>query len=282
MLRIIIIITIISGVFGFSNAQNISKIEPVQNGNKIDVFYKISGVKFYQTVDLSLFVSFDGGLTFKGPMLHVSGDTYLENAKGIKKLVWDVYQDVNSLEGKLVFDVRATIVDQLLSKNYFMQYSGDLMLSSLDYYSPFGITIGQKGKIGWFTTLRLNSFNRADYSFNGDKLNKEILYQYTSNTATPRFTVLAGALYQINWITHIYAGMGYAGKKYFQEIEEFSQDDASSLGEKWVEITSNSSTGFHIELGALIDINRINLSFSTYTYNFEHIGVALGVGYNFN
>jgi hypothetical protein len=113
-------------------------------------------------------------------------------------------------------------------------------------------------------------------------LNEEILYQYTSNTVTPRFTLLGGALYQINWITHIYAGMGYASKKYFQEIEEYSPDDASALGKKWVEITSNSSTGFHIELGALIDINRINLSFSTYTYNFEHIGVALGVGYNFN
>ncbi len=262
-------------------SQHITQIQPKQNGNTIEINYKIAGAKFDDKFDITLFVSFDGGNTFKGPVKSVSGDLSVENAKGTKTIVWDAFKDVTALDGDIIFDVRADVQKLPVDKVLFAQYSGGIMLSSMDYNTPFGFMVGSLGKLGWFGAVRLNSLTMADYTFDGEKMDQDILYQFDDKIKYPRISAVAGATYQIGWKTFVYGGLGYGIKNYYQQIDEFSQTDASPQGKKWVGIDAYQQQGFEIELGSIIKINNLNFSLGCNVFNFEHISLNAGLGWSF-
>lgn len=280
-LKLGLVLILFIGTIANTNAQKINNIKPSQNGNTIDISFNISGAKFYEVFNIELFVSFDGGENFQGPMKSVTGDTKIEKASGSKSINWNAFKDVSSLEGELIFDVRAKTESKEVDKHFFIQYSAGAMLSSIDYVAPLGIMFGQTGKIGWFTAIRLNSLTQADYSFDGESMDKDILYEFNNVTKYTRASATAGILYQLNWSSFAYAGIGYGYKKHLQQIEELSYTDASSLGNKWVELESNSSSGIEIELGGMMQFKQFNASLGAFVYNFEHIGLNVGVGYQF-
>jgi len=280
LFKFIILVTFV-GVLSPLFAQKVTQIQPKQIGNAIEINYKISGAKFNEKSAVTLFVSFDGGKTFKGPMNAVSGDVLIESGGGQKVIVWDAFKDVDALDGDMVFDLRAKLEKVPVKKEIFVQYTGGVMVSSLDYVSPFGIMVGQLGELGWFGAVRLNSIARADYTYNGEDMNEDILYQFTDKTKYPRLSALGGVTYQIGWKTFMYAGLGYGFKSYYQEIEELSKTDASSLGKKWVSIEAYQENGMEIEVGSILKFNNWNVSMGLGVFNFEHISINAGVGMSF-
>lgn len=82
-------------------AQNVSNVTCHQEGQSIIVEYDIDkaadGVKLY--------VSIDGGYSFKGPLREVEGDIY-KVSRGRKRIIWNVLNEFESFTGNnIVFKV---------------------------------------------------------------------------------------------------------------------------------------------------------------------------------
>ena len=66
------------------NGSRIRVYQPMVVDNKIQVSYDLRK-RFYQQANITLWVSFDGGKTFEGPMKSVTGDVWPVLHSGKKK-----------------------------------------------------------------------------------------------------------------------------------------------------------------------------------------------------
>lgn len=91
--------------------QTISNVDFHQEGDALVINYNLAGSIDKATV--SLFVSTDGGATFKGPLTKVSGDVGNNITTGSGKAIkWNALSEMPSLSGEIVFDVRAKVASK--------------------------------------------------------------------------------------------------------------------------------------------------------------------------
>ena len=94
----------------FVSAQKIENVGYKTEGKTIRVTYDLAGVKPGQTFFVSLYVSQDDGVTWKGPLTAVTGHAGANQTGGAgKTVVWDVLAEMPKLTGSIVFEVRAKI-----------------------------------------------------------------------------------------------------------------------------------------------------------------------------
>ncbi len=219
-IRIIVALTSLlfsSGII----AQKISNVNFEQTeDNKIKVTYMLTNAKYYQKFKVDLYVSKDGGKNYIGPLLGVEGDVGENIEEGLHTIIWSPFKDVNSLEGKIVFDIEATVMEVKRPKKFFVNYQTSAALFNFNRKTPFGIQAGQLGKIGWYASARFNFEYPDEVTYNYE--NNEIVdydseqgkyYDFDDEEKYPRFSVTAGLTYQLNWHLHAYSGVGY-GYKY--------------------------------------------------------------------
>lgn len=261
-------------------AQKISDINPVLKGNVIEITFNIADASFNQKFTIELFVSTDNGLTWQGPMSLID-QPKKELNEGYNKIVWDVFKDISSLDQELQFDIRAKVSLEKVKKHFFVQYSAAALVSSMNYITPLGLRMGTIGKTGWYVAAYFNSFETAAYSFNGESIQEEIFYEFTDKKLYPQMTFCAGLTFQLNWKSYLYAGIGYGTKKYFTQINELNVDNTIKNAEQWVNMTAYDETGVVVESGAILNLNKLNLSLGLSTFNFKHLGVNAGIGLTF-
>jgi hypothetical protein len=268
------------------NAQQVSNVNSQLSGNTIIVDYTLTGAKFNQKFNVQLYVSLDGGKSFQGPMKAVSG-TVGENIKsGNHKIYWDPYKDVNSLDGDIVFDVRAEIINQKVERHFFVHYTGSYSLRSSDYSAPLGLSIGQIGKVGWYVSARLNkaAFQNAEYDFNGtDVVNydKVMYYEYDADYKYPSFEALAGITAQLSWNFFIYAGVGYGYQKYYWHMNEYDYLTNNIESDSYLNYTDYSASGFAAEAGFIVRVKTVSFNLGMSTLNFSYSNIVFGIGLNF-
>ena len=234
----------------------------------------------------SLYVSFDGGNTYQGPMKGVSGDIG-ENIKGGRnKVYWDPYKDVKSLDGDIVFDVRAEIINQKVEKHFFVHYTGNYSWRNSGYTAPLGLSIGQIGKIGWYASARLNSsaFKSSEYDFNGTEVvgyDKVLYYEYDNDYKYPPFEALVGITAQLSWNVFMYAGVGYGYQKYYWHIKEYEYATNSVESDSYLNYTDYSASGFAVEAGFIVRAKALSFNLGMSTLNFSYLNIVFGIGLNF-
>lgn len=87
-------------------AQTVSNVITEQQGNDLLIFYTLEAK---ESCEISLYVSTDGGRTWQGPLLKVTGDVGKKIAAGKKHLRWTVLEERESLVGNQIqFKVVAT------------------------------------------------------------------------------------------------------------------------------------------------------------------------------
>ena len=150
------------------SSQTISKIRTVQSGNNIIVNYSISGARFNQAFNVSVYVSRDGGQTFQGPLSAVIGDVGKNITSGNKKITWEVFREVADLEGDIVFDVRAEVIEEEIKKSWFVSYSGNLI-------APVGLSFGQVGKTSWYISAKISPSVRTKAIYKYDNENEKMI-----------------------------------------------------------------------------------------------------------
>ncbi len=262
-----------------TQAQQVTNIQPKLVGNNMEIAYEITSANFNQKFDISLFVSFDGGKTFKGPMT-LSENDKKEIEGGNHKISWNVFKDVNSLKGDIVFDIRAKVIEEKIKKHYFVQYSAGALVSSINYITPLGFRVGMVGKTGWYVAGYFNTFATTDYNYDGETMDKDIFYEFTDQTLYPRMAVTAGVTFQLGWQSYLYAGAGYATKKYYTQINELNLN-GSIDSEHWANNTEQEESGVEVEVGTILNFNKLSISIGLSTFNFKHIGANAGIGIAF-
>lgn len=276
-------------IFIFSvhiNAQEISNVKHQLDGHLIKINYTLSGAKYNQVFNVLLYVSFDGGKTFQGPMKSVTGDVGQDTKAGSRFIFWDPFKDVNSLEGEIVFDIRAVIVNQKLEKHYFIHYTGNYSLRESGFSTPYGLSIGQIGKIGWYVSVRLNSnsFLKSQYDFDGKEINgydKVLYYEYDNDYQYPSFEILAGLTAQIHRNLYIYGGAGYAYQKYYWHINEYDYVTNNLISDSYINYKDYSVSGIAAEAGLVVRVKKVSFNLGYSTLNFLYSNLVYGIGINF-
>lgn len=268
---------IVSSVF----SQTVNNVRPVVEEDKITVHYTIYKAKFYQSFNVSLYVSMDGGKTYQGKLKAVSGDVGENVTKGDKKIIWDVSKDVAALEGDVVFDVRAEVIEKERQKSLFLSYFGS-------YYSPIGLQFGQLGKTGWYISARANSkfAAKADYNTNNTGIidyNGKGYYVLDDKELQKSYTISAGLNFQLGWDFFLYAGVGYGQNQLLWHINEYAYPDDEFLGDTYAKHTEYSYAGFEIETGFIIRTKKILISAGAANLAFKKdlTEFTFGLGYNF-
>ena len=88
-----------------TNAQHVSNLLFKQDKANIIVSYELETIT---NCNVSLFVSIDGGTTWKGPLKKVTGHVGDNVSKGFKTITWDVLGEFEELSGdNIKFQIKA-------------------------------------------------------------------------------------------------------------------------------------------------------------------------------
>lgn len=263
------------------SSQTISNIRTVQSGNNIIIYYSLSGVKFNQVLNVSVYLSKDGGRTFQGPLSAVNGDVGKNITPGNKKITWDVFRDVTDLEGDIVFDVRAEIIEEEIKRSWFVSYSGNLI-------APAGLSFGQVGETSWYISAKFSPSVRTKTIYDYDNENEKVIdyegegyYTFDDKEIVSFYLLSAGLIFQAGRNFFIYTGAGYGSKALIWHINEYTYPDDQPAGDSYVKNTGYSYSGFEAEAGMILRFGKVLVSCGATNLNFTRTDFAFGLGYSF-
>jgi hypothetical protein len=260
-------------------SQTISKIQTVQSGNNIIINYSISGVKSNMVLNVSVYLSKDGGRTFQGPLSAVTGDVGEIIKSGNKKITWEVFKEVTDLEGDIVFDVRADVIEKEIKKSWFISYSGNLI-------APVGLSFGQVGKTSWYISVKLSPSFLTETTYNCD--NEKVIdytgegyYTFDDKAIVSCYLLSAGLTFQSGKNFFLFTGAGYGSKALIWHINEFTYLNNQPAGDSFVKNIGYSFSGFEVEAGMILRFGKILISGGATNLNFTRTDFTFGLGYSF-
>ena len=265
------------------HSQEVKNINFEVKENLINIDYVLTGSKYVQVFDVSIYVSFDSGNNFQGPLKSVSGDVGKGIKSGSNRIVWDFYKDVIALEGNIVFKIVANVKNQ---KHYFLHYSGNYSLRDVNFSAPFGLSFGQLGKIGWYVSARINttSFANSDFDFNGTDIidyDKTLYYEFDNNYKYPSLEAFGGITFHLFREVFAYGGVGYGYQKYYWHINEYDYMDNSLKDESYLDYTDYSVSGIAAEAGIIVRAKSFSFNIGYSALDFSYSNIVFGIGLNF-
>ena len=205
----------------FLNAQQVRDVRSEVKDEKVVVHYVISGGSPIDYFSISLFVSRDGGKTFKGPLKAVEGDAGEGIRRGARTIVWDALKEMPFIEDTLIFQVRA--MKQPVKKKFFITWEANTI-------TWLGLRAGMTGKFGFYAEFRGNpdAFNKSSFTCKDGILTDYNLpgyYTYTGKNGYSAFSVLGGITWQMVPNLFFYFGAGYGKEYYMVQIDQFNYDN---------------------------------------------------------
>lgn len=267
-----------AGLLSFS--QNVTDIiVNVTGDDKMAIDYNIAGAKFYQTFNVSIYVSLDNGAYWQGPLMEVNGDVGKGISKGSKTIIWDFLKEIPITDEEVIFDVRVEVVDKPIQKSFFVSYVGNMTTYA-------GLRLGMIGKTGWYVEGRLNpaGFSNPEYDYIDGKVknyNKPGYYEFNGRDTWSSYSFVGGITYQISWNYFLFAGVGYGKDDKYYEIGEFTYDNDENIGKVWVKDVSHSTSGVELDAGAILRLGRVIVSGGAAVVNFKSLNWTAGAGVSF-
>jgi hypothetical protein len=285
------------------NAQEVKNVEAKRIGDKIVIKYEITDENPKQRYDVSLYVSRNGGKSFEGPLKNVIGHVGEGITPGQHQIVWDVYKDVNALQGDIVFDVKARLMqgntkkeqasnktEEPSSKKEISQKTKKAKASTISYFgsldAPVGIALGNIGGIGWYVSMKTDmNFNKPKHTYGGDSwypdLNGPKYYEFNNTKKIRRTSITGGATWQLGKDFFVYTGAGYGIKELLWQINIYDYSTNLKKGEEYVKQPDYSYSGLEAEAGFILRMNSFLLEAGATTVNFNYMNFTLGVGLAF-
>ena len=140
-------------LFAFSaQAQQISDVQFKKEGlDKVRIYYTLSGIEKGTTIELSLFLSKDGGITYSGALQMVEGDVnkYIYDGVAAKTMLWQVLKEPNyyyligdkiRFKVKLKIEPTKTVKKEAVVINTFANYTETVAGVSFDMIAINGGT----------------------------------------------------------------------------------------------------------------------------------------------
>lgn len=221
-----------------------------------------------------LFVSLDGGATYRGPLQEVSGDIADVKAGFSRRIIWDVMKEleVDSFENDQVrFKLNIVMKEPCPGETF-------VMLNAAYDPSPqgsMGFSMGWVRRFGWFVSVMTNG-NFSGFGFAGDcdgngLLPDGHLLQYTGEVSKMRLSVMAGGMMRLSgpWIGRV--GLGYGNRTLCWE----------SIDGKWYRNTAFSHQGIDLSAGVQLHWRGLAASLEAVTTQFQNVEFKIGIGYAF-
>jgi len=276
MKKLFFLFSLLLVAYTFGTAQTVSHVRFAQKGQMIEIHYDIRGAAFYEHFNAELWVSTDGGVTFTGPLKHVTGDVGLNIEEGQDKTItWDVYKEMPDFGGAIVFDVRATLIQEEVARQFYIGYKGS-------YFAPLGVVIGMTGRTGFYLSARINPgfLESPDYNTDGESFEDygdARYFSFTGIDKTQRLSATAGLQFQVSKSTHLYVGGGYTTYGLLWEMEMYDYP-AELTGTSWANHTGESYSGVELEAGLMISMGHFFLSAGAALQNFKFLDGTIGIG----
>ena len=273
--KIQLILLIVCSVF-IAKAQNISNVSSyLSKDNKIKIVYELSGIKFYQTCDVELYVSSNNGETFTGPLKQVSGDIGKNISGGRKTILWDVLKEMPFTEESLTFEVRVLSNSQKVKKNVYLYYVGNPM-------TPIGARLAIGGKVGWFIEGRMSITQfPTDFKYSNSEPNFNTgtaYFRYTQEDNFNAISACTGAVFALGHNTQLYLSAGYGFQVYMKKTDNYDIDD-NILSQSWVEFTDDRVEGLELGIGFTQSIGPVSVMAGAILLNFKDANAVIGIGF---
>jgi hypothetical protein len=221
-----------------------------------------------------LFVSLDGGNTYRGPLQQVSGDIADVKAGFSRSIAWDVLKelDVDEFDSDQVRFKLNILLKERWPKETFVTLNAA--------YSPapqcsFGFSVGQVKRFGWFVSVMSNgnfSGFHADGTCDGQGfLPDGHLMQYTGETSKMRLSVMAGGMMRLQgpWMARV--GLGYGNRTVCWQTTDG----------QWLRNTDYSLQGIDLSVGVQLHLKGFVISAEAVTTQFKTVEAKIGLGYAF-
>jgi hypothetical protein len=237
------------------------------NRKAIVVEYDLAGDADY----VRLFVSLDGGTTYRGPMEQVSGDVADVKAGFNRRIVWDVLKelDVESFENDQVRFKLSILLKERWPRETFITLNAAYGMAP---QGAVGFSGGQVKRFGWFVSVMTNG-NLSGFTFDGDCdaqgfLPNGHLMPYTGEVSKTRLSVMAGGMMRLRgpWIARV--GVGYGNRTLRWQTTD---------GE-WYRNTDFSQSGIDLSAGLQLHWRRMAFSLEAVTTQFKNIETKIGIG----
>jgi hypothetical protein len=132
-------------------AQKIENVYPEIAGEKIKIYYDLTGIEADQSAIVQIFMSTDGGKTYGDPLNSVTGDVGVVTGPGKGRcIIWDVFEEVDELVSVNVkFKVKADLLQSERGSQLEPKFKLDLNtnLGSKRYFESKSYGFNLKGTV---------------------------------------------------------------------------------------------------------------------------------------
>lgn len=182
-----------------------------QHGDAIVVEYDLNAAADF----VRLYVSLDGGQTYRGPLKEVKGEIKSIEAGYNRRITWEVLKEfeTDAFEGDQVrFKLGVKFKEKWYKETFFTAngaYSPALQLS-------YGFSIGQVKHFGWFVSVMSNG-DFSGYDFRGNcnefgYIDGGYLMPYTGDVSKMRLSIIAGGMIRLTGPLCARLGAGYGNR----------------------------------------------------------------------
>lgn len=255
-------------------SQSIKDTDFSQSGNSIIVTYNLN-LPDSRSAEIDLYLSTDGGRKYTGPLKAVTGDVGEVSSGGNKSITWRVFDEFEKLEGDITFSIEAKLIRLPYKHETYAAYN-------ISGTSAIGFTYGKVKTIGWYVRIKTNGkFAFADYETDDNQITNytgDGYYVFSDKVKRSRLALTGGLLYRMHPSLYLYAGGGFGYRGLLWNAKEYSLPLSQELGEIWAKHNTSSALGAELELGSILRIKMINLSFGINIINFNFFEVNGGIG----
>ncbi len=189
------------------HAQEVRDVTFKSVGNTIEICYRLQHLPPRQYAWIEIYYSLDDGKNWQGPLKRIAGDVGRVEYGGKKRVVWDVFSELEKINGILAFEVRASIEEK-------EERGENILLYSLSETAPWGLVFARVCRWGWFVRLKtdVRSCRAYDYECNRSGIInrdfREMYYRVEDEERKSRFGVSGGIIYRFSYSFYFFVGGG--------------------------------------------------------------------------
>lgn len=269
MRKITLLTAIMIAFFALTaKAQQIVNVS--EKNNNIVVEYDLQ-----QAADfVRLYVSLDGGATYRGPLQEVSGDLTKVPAGFGHSITWNVLKEFET-EAFESEQVRFKISVKLKEKWYKETFITANAAYSFLPQASFGVSVGQVKHFGWFVSVMTNG-NFSGFSHAGEcngqgYTDGGYLPPYTGDRSKMRLSVMGGGVMRLSGPLCVRVGVGYGIRTMRWKVTDGT----------WNLVKDSSFEGVDVSAGLQLNLGGFVVSLEAVTTQFQTIEGKLGLGFSF-
>lgn len=241
-----------------------------QKGNNIVVEYDLPNAADF----VRLYVSIDGGETYRGPLKEVSGDLNDVPAGYNHSILWNVLKEfeTEAFESDQVRFKLSVKMKEKWYKETFVTLNGAY---SFLPQASFGFSVGQVKHFGWFVSVMSNGdFSGFSYAADCDGngyTSGGYLPAYTGERSKMRLSVMAGGMMRLSGPLCARIGVGYGNRTMRWQVADGT----------WNRNMGSSFEGVDLSGGLQLNLKGFVISLEAVTTQFQTVEGKLGLGLAF-